>query len=188
MIWNRLALVTAPAADALSLEAAKAHLSLQGIADHDEVVSAYIADALAQVEGPAGIGVCLINQTWRLSLDAWPRWIDLPLGPVSAITHIKYNDPDGVLQTLATDQYVSDFDRRPLRIYPAEGVTWPTLQDAPGVIKVTFVAGYGADASAIPGDLLGALKLIVGHRFQNRAMDMAAADTVLNRYRRGRVA
>lgn len=190
-IWNRLVRVTAPADDALSLDAAKAHLNLTGITGHDDNVTAFIADALANVEGPNGIGFCLITQTWRLSLDCWPRFIDLPMGPVQAVNSIKYFDPDGAEQTLAADQYVYDLDRKPLRIYPAEGVTWPNLQSGvPGVIKVEFDAGFGDAAEDVPADLVGALKLIVGHRFENRgSVDLPpAADSVLRRYRAGSVA
>lgn len=185
-----MTLVTAPAADALSLEAAREHLGLTGITEHDDNIAGFIADALAQIEGPDGIGLCLIDQTWRLSLDAWPGCIVLPLGPVSAVSHIKYRDPDGVEQTLAADQYVYDLDSRPLRIWPAEGVSWPSLKVMPGAVKVTFVAGYGATAAAVPGDLIGALKLIVGHRFEHRGDDgmPPAAVNVLLRHRRGRAA
>jgi uncharacterized phiE125 gp8 family phage protein len=191
--WSRLARVEGPQTLALSLEAAKAHLNLQGIDDHDAAVQGFIADAIAAVEGPDGIGVCLITQTWRLSLDAWPREIRIPLGPVQSVEAITYLDPAGDAQTLAADQYAYDADRRPFRILPAEGVTWPSLKAALGVVKVRFKAGYGDAADAIPGNLIGALKLIVGHRFEHRGDDVAdaipqAVADVFEKYRRGRAA
>lgn len=192
-VWSRLTLVTPPQTPALSLEAAKAHLNLQGIDDHDGVVAAAIADAIADVEGPNGIGVCLITQTWRLSLDAWPREIRLPLGPVQSVEAITYLDPAGAEQTLAADQYAYDLDRRPPRIRPAEGVCWPALKAAPGVVKVRFKAGFGDGEADVPGNLRGALKLIVGHRFEHRGDDAAealpqAVAAVFEKHRRGRAA
>lgn len=192
MDWTRLAQDEdmRPAAPALSLEAAKAHLNLDGVDEHDARVQAYVDDAISQVDGPEGIGVCLITQSWRLSLDAWPRCIDIALGPVQSVTSITYRDPDGADQTLASDQYVYDLDRRPLRIYPADGASWPALKAMPGAVKVTFVAGYGDTPDAVPGRLLGAMKLIVAHRFEDRAgaEPPRQIEDVLQKYRRKRVA
>jgi uncharacterized phiE125 gp8 family phage protein len=190
--WNRLALVTPPETEPLTLESAIAHLNLIGISDHDDNVTAYIADAIAQIDGPDGIGLCLITQTWRLSLDAWPRdGIRIPLRPIQTVDAITYLDDLGAGQTLAADQYVYDLDRKPLTIYPAEGVCWPSLKCAPGVVKVQFTAGYGDTPGDVPGDLVGAIKLIVGHRFENRdAVNVSStelplgATAVLGRYAR----
>ncbi|WP_337186585.1 hypothetical protein [Phenylobacterium sp.] len=188
-MWNRLVRVSAPIADALSLEDARSHLNLTGVADHDGVLAGFIADAIATFEGPSGIGVCLIEQTWRLSLDRWPARIDVPLGPVSAVVDVTYLDPIGAEQPLDPDDYVFDLDRRPLRIWPAEGVSWPAHKVGPGAIKVTFKAGFGPAAADLPADIVGALKVIVGQRFENRGSDAlpAAAEAVIERYRRGRV-
>lgn len=168
--WNRLALVAAPAGDVLSLDAAKAHLNYQA-GDRDDDIRACVSDAVAQVDGPDGVGLCLLTQTWRLSLDCWPRrgGIVIPLRPVQSIEAITYVDPDDVQQTLAPDQYACDLDHAPATIVPAWNVHyWPSLKRAPGVVKVEFKAGFGDLATAIPGDIVGAVKLIAGHRFYNR--------------------
>lgn len=176
MNWNRLALVTAPAAAPLVLATAKAHLGID-FEDQDGNLQAFIDGAVAEVDGPKGVGLALITQTWRLSLDAWPRAIAIPLRPVQTVDEITYVDPAGVTQTLAADQYAYDLDREPLTIYPAETACWPALKCAPGVVKVTFTAGFGDAASDVPADLVGALKLIVGHRFEHRGDD-AASDAI----------
>lgn len=193
-LWSRLVRVEPPAVAALTLEEAKAHLGLDGIDAHDANVGRFVADALAQLDGSrSAAGLCLVTQTWRLSLDAWPGCILVPLGPVQAVTGITYVDPDGGVQTLDADQYVYDLDRDPLRIYPAEGACWPALRCAPGAIKVTVRCGFGDAAADVPADLIGAAKLIVGHRWRHRG-DGAAVEPpqaiadVLARYRAAFVA
>ena len=185
MNWNRLVRVEAPAVLALSLDAAKRHLNLDGISTHDEVVEGFIIDAIAVVDGPHGAGLCLIEQTWRLSLDTWPRVIQIPLGPVREVVDITYRDANGVSQTLPGSDWVANLDCAPFRIFPTPGVSWPSLLDEPGAIAVTFKCGFGPDASDVPGDLIGALKLIVADRFANRASSdlPPGAQAVMRRYR-----
>lgn len=172
MNWNRLALVTPPdvTVKVLPLADAKAHLNVD-FADDDPKIQAAIDDAVAQVDGPNGIGLALITQTWRLSLDRWPhqhRGIVIPLRPVQAIVSVTYTDANGVEQTLAAADYECDLDHQPATVYRPFGGLWPFPKIGRGVIKVTFDAGFGDAAADIPADLIGALKLIVGHRYANR--------------------
>jgi uncharacterized phiE125 gp8 family phage protein len=62
-------LLTAPAAEPLSLAEAKAFLRVEHD-DDDGVIAALIAGARLYVEGQTRRA--LLTQTWRLVLDAWP--------------------------------------------------------------------------------------------------------------------
>lgn len=185
MNWNRLALDEAPAAAVLEREAVKAWLKIEDASRNDDVDAAILA-AMRMVDGSDGIGLALITQSWRLSLDCWPRCINVPLRPVQSVTSITYLDFAGVEQTLAADQYQYDLDRQPLEIRPAWGVCWPShLNGTLGAIKVTVVAGYGDTGDAVPGDLVLALRQLVGHFLRNREgqNDLpSAAMTILGRY------
>jgi uncharacterized phiE125 gp8 family phage protein len=73
------------------------------------------------------------------------------------------------------------------------GKWWPaTACYNYGAVQVTFVAGYG-NAAAVPADLKAAIKLLVGHLYENReAVTLGAMPaelplgfaSVTNRYRR----
>lgn len=196
MNWSRLALVTPPAVPPLSLEAAKAHLKVEG-GDQDPDIQAKLDDAIAQFDGPRGVGLALITQTWRLSLDHWGmvqdrrhrgggdhqfsalfhadrghgqrQGIVIPLRPVQSITSITYRDFAGIERTLDPALYDVDLDHQPpLEIVPAFGVCWPGHKIGRGVIKVTFVAGFGDTADKVPADLIGAIQLTQAHRYRNR--------------------
>jgi uncharacterized phiE125 gp8 family phage protein len=194
-MWNRLKLVAAPTAEALSLADAKSHVRADS-SDDDTLITALIAAAQAFIEGPNGIGVALTTQTWRLSLDDLCAPVRIPLGPVQAVTGITYTDTNGATQTLDPSLYTVDTDQSPAVIARAWNATWPAYRCGPGFVKVTFTTGYGATAESVPADLIAAMKLIVGHLYANREAvgDVTQAalplgvDAILNRYRVGQVA
>lgn len=189
-IWSRLVRTVAPAAPVITLVQAKAHLRVD-FADDDDLITELVEVATAFIEGPNGIGIALMPQTWRLSLDWFPYpEIVIPLGPVTAISSIAYTDSAGAPQSIAT--WRVDLDSNPCRIWPARDTSWPLIMWEPGAIKVTFVCGY----ATVPSDLKAAVKLIVGHLYEHResVTDLTANElpmgvsAILERYRVGRVA
>ena len=178
-MWRQLVCTTA-GSKVVTLDTAKAHLRVTHT-DHDALISDLIDAAQAFIDGPNGIGYVLSPSTWRLSLDTWPGvglnaipwpvsgWatsqtpVRIPLTPVTAITSITYVDQSGTIQTLDPAKYVTDLDARPARIAPAYGQTWPLIRDQIGAIKITFTAG----AAAPPSDLVAAMKLLIGHWYEN---------------------
>lgn len=187
--WTRLVRAVAPAGPAVTLAEAKRHLRVFHD-DDDADITSMIAVAEASIEGPNGIGIALLPQTWRLSLDHFPCEIVVPLGPVTAVTSVTYRDGAGVEQSVSGPRY--DLDQQPLRIWPARDTSWPSVAREPGAVKVTFVCGH----QTLPRDLRWALLLLVGHFYENRE---AVADggltelplgvaSILERYRVGRVA
>lgn len=163
-------LVTPPAADKplISLDDAKKHLRV----DHDEdnvYIESLVAAATSWLDGYSGVlGRALINQTWMIHPEWCPEGFRLPLAPVSSVTSVKYFDADNVEQTVVDTNYnlyedlISPFVQMiPTYAFPA---TYDRLDD----ISITFVAGYGADATNIPGAIIIAAKLLIGHFYENR--------------------
>ena len=188
--WQRLVRTVAPDDPVVELEEIKKHCRVEYFTDDDDYLTELVEVATAFIEGPYGIGICLMPQTWRLSLDYFPSEIVIPLGPVTAISGITYTDADGDSATVST--WRADLDSSPCRIWPARDTAWPVSTLQPGAVKVTFTAGY----ETVPSDLKAAIKLIVGNLYENReaATEIKLTDlpfgvsAILERYRAGRVA
>lgn len=184
-----LRLITAPAALAVSLIEAKAHLRLIDATD-DALVTAMIGAATESAEHATGRA--LMAQTWEAGFDSFIDTLVLTRVPVQSVTSITYIDAAGVLQTLLPALYTlvqDDFGFA--RILPAYGTTWPAVRgDADGV-KVRYVAGY-ASAAAVPQSIKSWILLNVGSQYENResetvgngsAIAPAFADALLHRYK-----
>ena len=192
MVWQRLTRTVAPAVPAVALADAKAHLRVE-FSEDDSLIAGLVEAATAMVEGPAGIGVALVTQTWRLDLDGYlPLPLELPLGPVQAVTGITYIDTDGDTQTLDPALYDVFTGSRPARIDKAFGAALPAVRRQLSAAQVTFTAGFGS-AADIPADLQCAMLLMVGHLYHNRqavdrqmqVLPMGFA-SIVERYRVGR--
>lgn len=189
-MWTSLARVVAPVNPAVSLEEAKLHLRVDGSVE-DGLITDLIAAATGFIDGPKGIGIAMITQSWRLSLDRWPcDPISLLLTPVTEIVSVTYVDGAGDVQTIDPAGYIADLDHQPPRLRPAPGCSWPSARHQPGAIKIVFKAGYGATAEAVPSDLRAALKLILGNLYANRETlpTLGAIGCILDRYRAGIIA
>lgn len=103
------------------------------------------------------------EQTLELALDAFPSGaIELPQGPVSAITTIKYIDTAGVEQTLSNTLYVLDNYGLQCWAVQKADTEWPDTQASANAVKVRYTAGD------LPDAVRSALLLLVGHLFENR--------------------
>ncbi len=141
---------------------AKAHLNVD-ISDDDTEIGNLITVARQHAEEITGRS--FITQTWVQMLDSFPPVILLERGDVISITTLKYLDTDGNLQTLAADQYQTDFTANPARVMPARTVNWPTISSLDfNAVQVTYTAGYGA-ASAVPELIKDAIKILVAHLY-----------------------
>lgn len=164
---------TAPAAEPISLTEAKLHLRVDDD-DQDALISGLIAAAREWAENYTRRS--FVQRTLELRLDCFVSPIKLPSGPVISVTSVQYMDQAGVLQTLAADRYQVDLYGTPPCIVPVFGVVWPvTKYGTLNSVVVEYEAGY-ADSNVSPPDLAdnvpsavkAALKLIVGHLYENR--------------------
>lgn len=172
---------TAPTAEPLTLAETKVHLRVDSdITDQDTLISALIAAAREWAENHTRRS--FVQRTLELRLDCFPGEILLPRGPVVSVTSVKYTDDSGTLQTVSASDYQTDLYSVPARICPVFGTIWPV----PGTgrlnaVVVEYEAGYAHSsgsptdmADAVPSSIKSALKLMIGHWYENReAVSMA---------------
>lgn len=172
MNWK---LVTPPAVEPVSLDEAKAQLRVDGDEEND-FITGLIAGAREYFEEVAHRA--LISQTWRLSLDSWPDEIELPRAPLQSVTSVVYKDADGAPTTIGytdeegtwvSDTLLVDTESEPGRIVLAASQSWPSDElYRVNPIQITYVAGYGDEAGDVPAHMRQAIKLLIGHWYENR--------------------
>ena len=165
-------LVTAPAAEPLTLAEAKLHLKLDVTAD-DDLITSLIVAARQHVETVTGRA--LVTQTWDIKYDEFPRELDapimLPKPPIASVTSVKYLDAAGVEQTWSSANYITDLPSGAWagfgRIRPGMSTAYPATYAVINAVTVRIVCGYGA-AAAVPDGLKAAMKILIGHWYVNR--------------------
>jgi len=166
-----LSLVTAPTSEPITTVAAKLHLRVDH-SDDDALIDTLCAAALEYVE--TGTRRKVLTQTWDDKRDAFPGWYapwELPFPPVTSVTSITYINTDGVPTVLSPSLYTVDLPAGPkagpARIVPAYQQQWPLTRDVINAVTVRFVCGY-ANAAAVPGGMVAAMKLLIGHWYAHR--------------------
>jgi len=179
-------LLSGPAVEPVSLAEAKEWLRLDSSAE-DDLVAALIVAARLVVE--ASTRRMLITQSWRLSLDRWPRapfddeWIasprrlsiEIPLAPFQRVLGVSVVDATGAAQAVPASAYGIDAAPERARLY---FVGDPPKPAPPmGGIAIDVAAGYGDLPTAVPEPLRLAIRLLAARWFENRGdveMDAAA--------------
>lgn len=178
---------SAPAAEPVTTAVAKLHLRVDHSTD-DALIDTLCAAAREYVE--AATQRKLITQTWDLKLDRFPvrsqRYHDtayvpqvtgqpaivLPFLPVASITSVTYTAEDGTSTVLNSALYTTDIlsgpDAGRVRIVPAYEQSWPATRAVINAVVVRFICGYGTAGTAVPGGLMAAMKLLIGHWYTNR--------------------
>ncbi|MYM37257.1 hypothetical protein GTP38_23300 [Duganella sp. FT94W] len=151
-------LLSGPTALAVSLAAAKANLRVDG--DYlDEVITAWLEGIISVLEHE--IGQCLMRQTWRLVLPAFPLSslsnsadvctcaIVLP-HPVLKVNSLTYVDVAGDEQTMPDVAYELSAGEIETALLPASGTSWPTTAVRPDAVIVEVECGYGDEPGKVP--------------------------------------
>lgn len=173
---GELSVTTAPVSEPISRTEAKLHLRVDG-SDEDDLIDLLIAAAREYCEPIARRA--FMPQTLLMAFAGWPtradrNYLELLRPPVQSVSHIKYYDSSGTLQTMTESDYVADLVATPARIYLADGASWPSETLRAGLaIQVTYLAGY-ADADAVPARYKQAMLLLIGHWFENREQVVVA--------------
>lgn len=170
-------LITAPAAEPLSLADAKQQCRVSGAGD-DALIDLYIKAARLKCEGE--IKGALITQTWETSRNVFPACngaIRLQRPPVVSVTSVKYLAADtGTLTTLDPSAYTADIVTYPGWVLPVD--SWPATADQANAVQVRFVCGYGPAASDVPEDLRVWMLLTIAQMYaQREAVDMSGKST-----------
>lgn len=171
--WRQGTVVTVPPSiEPISLADAKLHLRIEPSDTwQDDHIDLLIVAARAKLE--ADLGFAVMAQTLRTDLSCFPsRPATYPAvwlggGASAAVSSIVYIDSAGAEQTIDSADYLVDAVSSPALVVPAPGKAWPATQHRPGAVRITWTAGW-ASAAAVPSDLIHAMKLLLGHWFENR--------------------
>ncbi len=179
MNYDRLYRSHEPSQIAITQADVREHLMISD-QSQDRYIMSLIDAATAMIDGPHGIGIALMTQSYELALDELPAGsFKLPIYPIRSVASISWTDSAGQPHVETN-----------LRIVRQTGSVYHSLQNIdaqPGSIIVSFTAGH----DIIPADLRHALLMLVGHLYENREATATvklekvplAVETILNRYR-----
>ncbi len=163
--YGKLVLKTGPATTAISLAEAKAFLRVDSDYDDDDAyITSLIGVATNVVEQFTRRR--LITQTYNIYYDEFPPFMDLQVGNVASVTHVKYYDTDNTLQTLNTSEYDVDIRVKPGRIYQAEDGNFPDTYERANSVEVEFIVGSAA--SDVEDAIKQAMYIVIGRYYENR--------------------
>lgn len=169
---SSLVVYTAPAVEPVTLSEAKLFARVD-TSDDDALITSLITAARVMTETYTG-------RTWvhtvydyyldRAELEALGiAPIILPTGPLKvSSTTIKYYDDDGTESTFAATSYRDDPYSVPPRICLLSGQVYPSAVRDYNGLKVTFTAGYSADATSVPEAAKTAIKIMVADVYEHR--------------------
>lgn len=158
-----LTLVSAASGPPLTAADLRPHCSIDSSdTSFDSLLTDYIAAATAMVQDFTGRAIGA--QTWKLALDAFPDEIELPRGPVTAVSWVKYFNDSGSEVTLDSGQYLTDLISDPQRVVLAPDCSWPSTQIRVNAVMVQFVTGF----AACPEQVKQAIRMTVAFWFSNR--------------------
>lgn len=161
-----LSITTAAAEEPLTLAEAKAHLRVDS-SDEDTLISSLIVAARQYAE--TYTRRTLVSTEYAYTLDAFPSTgaIVLPEPPLVSVASVTYIDTNGDSQTWSSSLYTVKTDTMLGTIRPSYNEDFPSTRDQADAVTVNFTAGY-ADAASVPESLKSAMKLVIGHLYENR--------------------
>lgn len=155
--------VAAPAVPIVSLADIRDHVRVVGT-DDDAYLTGLVAAAQAHFEGPNTVyRSAFTPQTWRDSFQDL-LCLRLVLQPVSSIVSVTYFDADNVEQTINAGSYYLARMQSGERVMFLDSVPPVTLANRADPVRVTYQVGY----ETVPDSVVHAVKLLVGHWFNNR--------------------
>lgn len=159
-------LLSGPAIEPISLAEAKAFLRIEH-ADDDDVVTALIVGARIYIE--TQIRRALITQRWRLVRDAWAQSgrIEVRPAPLKSLDAVRVDDGQSEPLEVDVEGFFVDTAGSTLVFAP-----WALPQPArtAGGIELDVTLGYGDAAIDVPEPLRQAIRLLVGHWYENRGL------------------
>ena len=165
----RYKLKTAPIFEPVTLAQLKRNLHIDDQEDGDTAQDTYLQEILdSTIDGvQEDIGRQLARATYTMYLDNLPAAdtdLNITLGPVNAITSVKYYNSSNVLTTMAPADYQLDNIEMTgrLRFFNTYGV----YPDRINSVEIEFTNGY-TNAAAIPKDLVDAILLLATERYLN---------------------
>lgn len=172
-----ISVVAAPTAGLVSLDDAKAWLSVVGTAE-DSLITGLVGAASDYLDGPGGVLNRLIRE-WEISYDfdcfpAGDGGFAVPLSPVRVVSSFTYTDLDGAEQDLVDTENSFSLRRENGLSIVEPGTEWP-LTDLDERIKLTYkgfegaLADDGAITVVVPKVVDVACKMLISDMFDNRS-------------------
>lgn len=184
-------LVTPPANQPITASELQAFLRVDdctvGFAEAEDLIT----EARQYLEDQSGMA--LLTQSWRLTIDHWPRereqWWDgvkqmsiselygpqsyatlfLPRYPLQSITSVTVYDEDSNAESVVVaNTFDIDIYQFPGRLRLKSGATWPVALRDTNAIEVVYVAGYGNNMTDIPAPIRRAVKQLAAHLYTFR--------------------
>lgn len=172
-------LVSGPAVEPVSLAQAKKHLRVD-FDDDDDEISELIT--VARLRAESHLDRAFVTQTWDYSIEAFPLvtnddllWkrvqnaIVVPKARLQSVASVKYVDWNGDTQTLVEGTNYLSRTGDPGAVYPFPVTrVWPYTRYQLDAVTVRVVLGYGDAADDVPATVRHAIKLLIGHYYENR--------------------
>lgn len=159
------------ATDILSVAELKRHLRISStVTAHDTLLGEILEDVVDKLHGIGGeLNRCLLPTTFKRYMknfpgndaDGNPLPILLPYPPLISVIAVTTEDGSSPDNDVATADYVVKSGMLVPEIHPVD--TWPSIEDAPRAVSVTYQAGY----TTYPGTLKRMVKFLSGHYFEN---------------------
>ena len=161
-----LIMLSGPALEPVSLADAKAFLRVDDVVE-DTLIASLVSTSRAHIETALGLG--LLTQSWRLTIDAWPemRVLEVPIAPLRSLVSIRAVTAGATARELDLSGFMIEQGPRPARIGLRPGIVLPATQLIAG-ISVDMLIGFGDRPADVPAPIRHALLLLVAHWYQNR--------------------
>ena len=172
VVRQTLRLITPPASEPVSVAELRDHLRLPASGEDDFLIATI---ATARLLCEENIGRSFITRSYGLFLDRWPvkaDSVDLPCGPVQAVTGVYLYDATGAASTLDASYYAADMQGGRLSLHLAPPAPAQVLSG----IEIRYDAGFGV-ASDVPVIFKQAIRQVAAYLYVNRG-DAAVGDAL----------
>lgn len=186
---RRVAELTNPAEEPVSLADVKAHLRVTSSSDDTWLTAAIKAARLACEDYTHTV---FVRRTFRQTTDGYwgrqrsddwwdgvremaiteltPREIELLRPPLVSVQSVTvFDDSDQPTVVASTSYYVDTVDQLQYgRVVLRRGQVWPVVLRVTNGFQIDFTAGFSADANGVPADIKSALLMVVAWLYENR--------------------
>lgn len=149
----------------VTVDEAKTRLRIDH-SDEDQDIATQILSARIKVEKDTRRSFAA--HTYDFSYDRFPecRYIRFAgYTPLQSVTHLKYIDTDGTLQTWGTSNYEVDEARD--TVWLAYNIDWPEIRDVQNAVQIRAVFGHATTDDEYKLAKTAVL-LLVGHWYMHR--------------------
>jgi uncharacterized phiE125 gp8 family phage protein len=163
-----VSLVTPPTAEPISIVQAKLQTRVENDLEDQWFIDSIAA---ARIYCERICFSAFITQVWDFWLPVWPATnrIRLPYAPLQSVTTFEYTDLTETTTAVDPTTYVVRNGPTPGEIVLKFAQIWPPVVLSPGwPIHIRMTAGYGPDSTTVPGPICHAIKMLVGHWYENR--------------------